>query len=408
MPTPTPLPSTASRRATSRFVLVAFVCAVVMVAATFPAVAQEEDARLRSELEQVEAQQQRLSESLTQATQRVDDLTERLSQVRDRSAALRQELDELERRGNTAGRLMTSRVRAMYKGDRVNGLMAFATGESLLQMGQRSHYLTAMTRGDRQEFETAAALSAAAQARRAELAEVDQDLDALVAQADAAREELDEQFVAAAATQEQLRTELARREAEAKRLAAEAARERLAAQQAAAGDAQLAQADAAERRAAAASRSADRVRQQVQSAPPPQAAAASSGGKACPQDNPRSFTDTWGAARSGGRSHQGTDIFGTRGGRVFAIVSGTVEWTQNGAMSGLFLSLRGDDGNTYWYLHLQDFVARAGQRVSAGELIAHNGDSGNARGTGTHIHFEVHPGGGAAVNPYPLLRSVCG
>ncbi len=128
----------------------------------------------------------------------------------------------------------------------------------------------------------------------------------------------------------------------------------------------------------------------------------------CPQAQPRSFTDTWGAPRSGGRTHEGTDIFGARGGNVYAIVSGTVEWTSTGATSGLFLSLRGNDGHTYWYMHLQDFVARAGQRVSAGDLIAHNGDTGNARGTTPHIHFEYHPGGGGAVNPYPLLRSVCG
>ena len=120
------------------------------------------------------------------------------------------------------------------------------------------------------------------------------------------------------------------------------------------------------------------------------------------------FTDTWGAPRSGGRSHEGTDIFGARGGAVFAIVSGTVEWTTVGSMSGLMLSLRGNDGHTYWYMHLQDFVASEGQSVSAGELIAHNGDTGNARGTTPHIHFEYHPGGGGPVNPYPMLKAVCG
>jgi peptidoglycan LD-endopeptidase LytH len=93
---------------------------------------------------------------------------------------------------------------------------------------------------------------------------------------------------------------------------------------------------------------------------------------------------------------------------VFAITGGVVEWTRTGGSAGLFLSLRGDDGHRYWYMHLQDFVARAGQRVSAGQLIAHNGDTGNARGTTPHIHFEYHPGGGGAVNPYPMLKQVCG
>lgn len=129
---------------------------------------------------------------------------------------------------------------------------------------------------------------------------------------------------------------------------------------------------------------------------------------ACPQDHPRSFTDTWGAPRGGGRRHAGTDVFGAMGGAVFAITSGTIEWTRSGASAGLWLSLRGDDGDRYWYMHLSGFVASAGQRVGAGDLIARNGDTGNARGTSPHIHFEHHPGGGRPVNPYPLLRRVCG
>jgi murein DD-endopeptidase MepM/ murein hydrolase activator NlpD len=349
-----------------------------------------------------------------------------LAQIRDRSDELRAELTMLERRGAKAQRRMTAQVRSIYKGDRINGLMALATGESLAEIGRRGHYLTAMTRGEREDFEAAAALARATQSRRAELAEVDGRLDELVAEADAAREELDARFLAAGATQQDLTDEIARREAEARRLAEEAAARRRAAREAQARSEaaeaarQLAQAEVAERRAAAASRSADRARAEAESAPAAQPASSvgggsggsssgsGGGGKVCPQANPRSFTDTWGAPRSGGRTHQGTDIFGARGGNVYAITSGTVQWTQTGSSSGLFLSLRGNDGHTYWYMHLQDFVAREGQQVAAGDLIAHNGDTGNARGTTPHIHFEYHPGGGSAVNPYPMLREVCG
>jgi murein DD-endopeptidase MepM/ murein hydrolase activator NlpD len=285
-----------------------------------------------------------------------------------------------------------------------------AGGRSISDLTQRTHYLRAMTRTETQNYEQASRLIATTQARRAELATVDSRLDDLVAQAADAQADLDAQFVQAAEAHRNLSDELA--EAEAARLAAEAeaARQAAAAEQAR----EVAAANAEERRAAAASRSAA-------SAPPPSAPAPAApaaapvsapapsvGGKVCPQDQPRSFTDTWGAPRSGGRTHEGTDIFGARGGNVFAIVDGTVDWLTVGETSGLMLSLSGDDGNTYWYMHLQDFVASEGQRVSAGEIIAHNGDTGNAQGTSPHIHFEYHPGGGGPINPYPLLKEVCG
>jgi murein DD-endopeptidase MepM/ murein hydrolase activator NlpD len=466
MAEPTRTPSTAPRRAISVGLLVVVLCAWTLVAGLLPAAAQTDEDALRAELEQGEAEQARVAESLTAATARLDDLTGRMAQIRDRADQLRAELQTLSKRGARAEAMMTRRLQEMYKGHGTNGVMAFATGTSLSEMNARTHYVAALARNDRTRLEEATALVTATQARRDELAQVDERMSQLVAEAEDAQAELDTQFAQAGQFQQQLRDELAQAEAEARRLAAEAEAKRRAAEEAARDAAredaarELAAAEAAERRAEAASRSVDRARAEVAAAPapapapppapetapaPPASAAAgstgsssgssgsstgssggssgsssgssggssgssggSSSGKACPQANPRSFTDTWGAPRSGGRTHQGTDIFGARGGDVFAIVSGRVEWTSTGSTSGLFLSLRGNDGHTYWYMHLQDFVARAGQTVQAGQLIAHNGDTGNARGTTPHIHFEYHPGGGSAVNPYPMLKAVCG
>jgi peptidoglycan LD-endopeptidase LytH len=136
-------------------------------------------------------------------------------------------------------------------------------------------------------------------------------------------------------------------------------------------------------------------------------APASGGGKACPLDQPRSFIDSWGYARSGGRAHRGTDIMGPRGIPVRAITSGTWNIQRTGPSAGLWAILHGDNGDHYWYMHLDSHTVGSGARVSAGQQVGTNGSTGNATAGAEHVHFEVHPGGGSAINPYPLLRSVC-
>jgi peptidoglycan LD-endopeptidase LytH len=130
---------------------------------------------------------------------------------------------------------------------------------------------------------------------------------------------------------------------------------------------------------------------------------------ACPIAPPFRFTDTWGAPRSGGRTHKGTDIFGEMGADVFAITSGEVLRHSSSRLGGIGLYLLGDDGHQYYYSHLQqiDPAYEPGRRVEAGERVAANGDTGNARGGTPHIHFEVRPGGGGNVNPYPYVAAAC-
>jgi len=131
---------------------------------------------------------------------------------------------------------------------------------------------------------------------------------------------------------------------------------------------------------------------------------------ACPMD-PRvtRFVDSWGAPRSGGRSHKGTDVMGPMGANVYAFTDGVIERHTTGGLGGISLYLRGADGSTYFYTHLQGYAAAGavGNRVQAGELIASNGATGNARGGAPHIHFERQPGGGRSVNPYPDLAAAC-
>ena len=130
----------------------------------------------------------------------------------------------------------------------------------------------------------------------------------------------------------------------------------------------------------------------------------STGGMYCPVGGATSFVDSWGAPRSG-HTHQGVDMMGAYGTPLVAITSGTITYAAYDGSGGNMIFLSGDDGHQYWYMHNQENLVTSGH-VSAGQQIATLGDTGNAAGT-PHLHFEYHPGGGAAINPYPLVASLC-
>ena len=125
---------------------------------------------------------------------------------------------------------------------------------------------------------------------------------------------------------------------------------------------------------------------------------------ACPVGGATSFVDSWGAPRSG-HTHQGVDMMGAYGTPIVAITDGTITLSSYGSSAGYWQILSGDDGHQYWYMHNERNIVNGGH-VSAGQQIATLGDTGNAAGT-PHLHFEYHPGGGAAINPYPLVASLC-
>jgi len=118
------------------------------------------------------------------------------------------------------------------------------------------------------------------------------------------------------------------------------------------------------------------------------------------------FSNSFGAPREGYRSHAGNDLFAKRGTPVVAGVAGTVR-TVNGGRAGIGYYLDGDDGTTYYGAHMNDIRVSNGARVSRGDVIGSVGSTGNALGTPAHLHFEVKPGGGSAIDPYPLLRVWC-
>lgn len=132
-----------------------------------------------------------------------------------------------------------------------------------------------------------------------------------------------------------------------------------------------------------------------------------------------SFWNSWGAPRSGGRRHQGTDIMSPQGTRVLAVADGIIETYGWHRMSGYYVRIDHGDGWKTAYMHLNndtlgtndgaggEWMAffptlRIGQEVSAGDAIGFVGNSGNAEGTRHHTHFEIKYDG-KKLNPYPFL-----
>ena len=133
------------------------------------------------------------------------------------------------------------------------------------------------------------------------------------------------------------------------------------------------------------------------------------------------YFDDWGDPRGQGR-HAGNDILTTWRSPAVAAEDGKIKFWTTSTRAGCMLYLYGASGTTYLYIHLNnDLTAKrdnrgkcvpgvayakelkTGSRVKAGQLIAYNGDSGDAEGT-YHLHFEVHPNDGTDVNPRPYLN----
>ncbi len=124
----------------------------------------------------------------------------------------------------------------------------------------------------------------------------------------------------------------------------------------------------------------------------------------CPVPGAR-FSYDWGFPRSEGRFHEGADLMAPRGTEIVAPRGGRVTFGES-LRGGRFFELTGADGTVYYGAHL-DSVIGGDRVVEAGATIGTVGDSGNASGGPSHVHFEIEPANGRPVNPYPFLRDAC-
>ncbi len=121
--------------------------------------------------------------------------------------------------------------------------------------------------------------------------------------------------------------------------------------------------------------------------------------------SPSSIAGQWGDARDGGsRSHKGVDIFAPRGTPVVAVSAGVITTVENTTSGGRVVWQRDDErGMMYYYAHLDEQLVVSGQHVSPGDTIGRVGNTGNAKGSNTHLHFGVFRPGYVAENPTPYL-----
>jgi peptidoglycan LD-endopeptidase LytH len=305
--------------------------------------------------ERAKERKEALEAELEDVTARLDDLRARIDTTRDDIEALEEEAEELEVEAAELEESLNDRARSTFKrgaGD-VLPFQSLFTASDPSEAVERAGLVATLSRGDVAALERATALRVRLDQTRELLAARSAELDGLEDELDQRGDELDQRLQAAASEYRELRT------------------------------------------------IRDRQRQISRGA--------QQGTYACIFQGAYHFRDTWGAPRSGGRRHRGTDVMAPYRQPVYAFTDGRISRMSRSGLGGIGLYIRGDDGNQYYYAHLDAYAdgIHVGRRVQAGEHVAYNGYTGNASPSAPHVHFEVHPGGGGAVNPYPWLRAAC-
>ena len=312
-----------------------------------------------SEVEQLQSQIRDLQKDVQRAGDAYSEAYWQLEKTADRLAAIDKEIAAATARLDEASARLSTRAAEMYRSGGIDYLAILLSTDDLDEMLLRLEYVTRVGQQDADIIAEVSQLSAELRAKRAELEEARETQAKETAKL---KKESDRVTRALRSTQ-------AEYDALQRKLQAAVARQN----------------------------SGSSVSSSSRRTYPP-----GPNGMVFPVAGPCYYQDTWGAARSGGRGHQGTDIMARTGTPLVAVVSGTVR-SKYHSLGGNSIWLTADNGWTFYYCHLSAYVVRSG-RVEAGQVIGKVGSTGNA--TAPHLHFEIHPNGGAAVNPYPYLKAM--
>lgn len=385
--------------------------AAVFLMAVVPALAASARAQITpDDVAAADAHRREIGADLASTTAEYDAAVGRLRELEDSLASLGAELGELER-DLAIARVAAKEIatdRYIYAGAG-SGQSALFDSASIDDVSLRSSYLERLSREGSDTITRMFALEGNYQDQQARVAtalESQQQINAelelvaadIMAQLEAANQEYND-LVAAYEKQEAER----RAREEAERKAAEEAARKAAEEEARRQAAQTTTTTSGDTSATTTTQPATTTTQPPTTTPPP------SGSMVCPVDGAVSFVDSWGAPRSGGRSHKGVDMIAAKGTPLVAIESGTIRKMGNGGLGGITVYLTGNSGDVYYYAHLNAWAdgLSVGQSVSVGELIGYVGNSGNAQYTVSHLHFEYKPSGGSSINPYPLVAGLC-
>lgn len=360
------------------------------------------------------------AQRMNEAQARADSLARQLEDAYVRQIQLADEISGLNEAIERTGARLTAAEAAveelavqMYIGASSSVSLVVLLGGGSESVPAGLEYVRKVTGLEESAIDTFRAAQAELERQTGRLAEAETEQQEVTAELASLTEEAEANFVSAAADFDALTAQRAREEEERRRREAEEAARLAAATSTttttAAPAITAAPADAPAETTSTTSPPADTptTTSPPTTAPPPEPG----GGQACPVAGPVSFIDTWGAPRSGGRGHQGVDMMAARGTPVAAIFDGTISRTGSGsALGGITIWMRSNAGDSFYYAHLDSIAAgiASGTPVGAGQVIGAVGSTGNASPSYPHLHFEYHPGGGGAVNPYPLVRGICG